>query len=52
MDGFVLFRILDIVTLWPIGWLERRCTGERGVRIDDPVAGLATGTARQGLGRP
>lgn len=51
LDGFVLFRILAIVTPWPIGGLERRCTGERDVRIDDPGAGLAIGNARQGLGR-
>jgi len=47
--GFVLFRIFDIVKPWPIGWLDRRCTGGFGVMIDDLAAGLAAGIALQGL---
>lgn len=51
LGGFVLFRIFDIVKPWPIGWLDRRCTGGLGVMLDDLVAGLAAGVAMQWLGR-
>ncbi len=37
--GFVLFRILDIVKPWPIGWLDRRVGGGTGIMVDDILAG-------------
>lgn len=38
--AFVLFRALDMVKPWPIGWLERRVAGGLGIMIDDALAGL------------
>src|SRR5690606_36674134 len=37
---FLLFRFLDIVKPWPIGWLDKKVKGAFGVMIDDYVAGL------------
>lgn len=39
--GFVLFRALDIVKPWPIGWFDRRVRGGLGIMLDDLLAGLA-----------
>ena len=41
--AFFLFRCLDIVKPWPIGWLDRELPGGWGVMADDLVAGLLTG---------
>lgn len=38
--AFVIFRALDILKPWPIGWLDRKVKGAFGVMIDDYVAGL------------
>lgn len=38
--GFVLFRLLDIVKPWPIGWLDRRVHGGLGIMLDDVAAGM------------
>ena len=40
--AFVLFRALDIVKPWPIGWLDRTIPGGLGVMLDDLAAGAAT----------
>lgn len=36
--GFGLFRALDIVKPWPVGWADRQ-PGAAGVMLDDLVAG-------------
>ncbi len=41
LAGFLLFRFLDIVKPWPIGWLDRRVRGGFGIMLDDLLAGLA-----------
>jgi phosphatidylglycerophosphatase A len=38
--GFCLFRLLDIVKPFPIGWLDRRLDGGLGIVADDVVAGV------------
>ncbi|MBI3180332.1 MAG: phosphatidylglycerophosphatase A [Deltaproteobacteria bacterium] len=38
--GFVLFRLLDILKPWPIGFLDRRVPGGLGVVLDDVAAGV------------
>jgi len=38
--GFVLFRLLDIIKPWPIGWLDRRVHGGTGIMLDDVIAGV------------
>ena len=40
--AFSLFRVLDILKPWPIGWLDRNAPGAWGVMLDDVVAGLLT----------
>ena len=42
--SFLLFRLLDIVKLWPISWLERH-TGPSGIMLDDLAAGVLTNLA-------
>jgi len=38
--SFILFRLLDIIKPWPIGWLDKNIKGGLGVMIDDIVAGV------------
>lgn len=38
--GFFLFRLLDIMKPFPIGYLDKRIQGGLGVVIDDVAAGL------------
>lgn len=38
--GFVLFRILDIVKPFPIGWIDKNLPGAAGTLLDDVVAGV------------
>ena len=40
--GFVLFRLLDILKPWPVGYLDRHVGGGLGVMLDDLAAGLMT----------
>ncbi len=42
LSGFVLFRALDILKPWPIGWVERRFRGGFAIMADDLLAGLVT----------
>lgn len=42
LGAFVLFRALDILKPWPIGWLDRRVAGALGVMLDDLAAGILT----------
>jgi phosphatidylglycerophosphatase A len=39
--GFLLFRTLDILKPFPIGFIEKRFTGGSGIVLDDLAAGLA-----------
>lgn len=41
--GFALFRFFDILKIWPVSWLERRCSGALGIMVDDIAAGLMAG---------
>ncbi len=38
--GFVVFRLLDILKPFPIGWIDRNVEGAAGVMLDDVVAGI------------
>lgn len=38
--GFILFRFLDIVKPFPIGFLDRKIEGGLGVVVDDIAAGI------------
>ncbi len=40
LAGFVLFRILDVLKPFPIGFLEARVPGGAGVVVDDVAAGI------------
>ncbi len=42
LAGFVIFRLLDILKPFPIGWLERRVKGGAGIVADDVAAGVLT----------
>jgi phosphatidylglycerophosphatase A len=37
---FVLFRILDVVKLWPASYCDREMPGGAGVVLDDVVSGI------------
>jgi len=39
--GFLIFRILDILKPFPIGFIDKRITGGSGIVFDDLAAGLA-----------
>jgi phosphatidylglycerophosphatase A len=41
--GFVLFRAMDILKPWPIGWADRRVGGGFGIMLDDVMAGVYAG---------
>lgn len=41
--GFVLFRIFDIVKVWPANWADQKLPGAAGVMIDDLFAGIYGG---------
>jgi predicted RND superfamily exporter protein/phosphatidylglycerophosphatase A len=47
--AFLLFRVLDIVKPWPIGYIDRRVRGAWGVMGDDVLAGIMAGAALIGL---
>jgi phosphatidylglycerophosphatase A len=38
--GFILFRLFDILKVFPAGYFQRRLPGGYGVVIDDVVAGM------------
>lgn len=40
--AFVLFRILDILKPFPIGWADRKVPGAFGTVLDDLLAGAGT----------
>lgn len=37
---FVIFRVLDIVKVWPASWIDRKLEGGPGVVLDDVVSGI------------
>lgn len=39
--GFIVFRVLDILKPFPIGFIDRKTKGGFGIVADDVVAGLA-----------
>ncbi len=41
--GFVLFRLFDIVKVWPASWADRTLPGATGVMVDDIIAGVYAG---------
>jgi len=41
--GFVLFRVFDIVKVWPANWADQQLPGAAGVMIDDLFAGVYGG---------
>ncbi len=43
--GFLLFRLFDIVKLWPISWADRKVGGGLGIMLDDLLAALYAGAA-------
>lgn len=47
--GFILFRILDILKPFPIGYLDKRVKGGMGIMIDDLVAGIIANVILQQL---
>ncbi len=49
--GVVLFRVFDILKPWPIGAIDRRLEGGRGIMLDDVLAGLCAWAVLQGLAR-
>lgn len=40
LEGFVLFRLLDIIKPWPIREADHRLSGGLGIMLDDVMAGL------------
>lgn len=47
--GFLLFRALDILKPFPIGYLDKKVEGGLGVVVDDLVAGIIASVALQFL---
>lgn len=37
---FALFRVLDVLKLWPASWIDQRMRGGAGVVLDDVVSGV------------
>lgn len=38
--GFLLFRLLDIIKIWPASWADQKVHGGLGAMLDDAFAGL------------
>jgi phosphatidylglycerophosphatase A len=47
--GFLLFRLLDIVKPWPIGWVDKRVEGGLGIMLDDVLAGIMAALCMQAI---
>ncbi|MCB0350379.1 MAG: phosphatidylglycerophosphatase A [Bdellovibrionales bacterium] len=45
--GFILFRALDIIKPYPIGYIDKNATGGFGTVVDDLVAGVIANIALQ-----
>lgn len=49
--GFVLFRALDMIKVWPASWIDREWHGASGILVDDLVSALyAAGVVHLALG--
>lgn len=42
--GFALFRLFDIVKIWPCSYFDKKVVGAFGVMTDDIFAGIYAGT--------
>lgn len=49
--AFALFRALDILKPWPIGWADKKLPGGLGVMADDIIAGALSAGVLYGLRR-
>lgn len=38
--GFVAFRVLDMIKVWPASWIDRRWHGATGILVDDLVSAV------------
>jgi phosphatidylglycerophosphatase A len=38
--AFLLFRLFDILKIWPVSWFEKKLPGAMGVMADDIAAGI------------
>ncbi|MBN1355282.1 phosphatidylglycerophosphatase A [bacterium] len=38
--GFIVSRVLDILKIWPAGFIDRVCPGGWGIMLDDAVSGI------------
>lgn len=47
--AFILFRVFDIVKVWPARWVDQRVSGGVGIMLDDVIAGLYAGLASLAL---
>ena len=47
--AFLLFRLLDWIKPWPIGWIDRHVKSGLGIMLDDLVAGLVVCLCMHGL---
>jgi phosphatidylglycerophosphatase A len=47
--AFGMFRLLDILKPFPVGWVDRNVKGALGVMGDDVVAGLLAGALLLGV---
>lgn len=49
--AFVLFRLFDILKIWPANWAEHGLPGTAGVMVDDLIAGAYAGIIVVLIGR-
>jgi phosphatidylglycerophosphatase A len=42
LAAFFLFRLFDIIKIWPANWLDRSAPGGWGILLDDVVSGIYT----------
>ncbi|MEX2131532.1 MAG: phosphatidylglycerophosphatase A [Pseudohongiellaceae bacterium] len=47
--GFAMFRLLDIVKPWPVGWADRQVHGGLGIMLDDAIAGIMAALTLQAV---
>jgi phosphatidylglycerophosphatase A len=47
--GFALFRLLDILKPWPIGWIDKQVNGGLGIMLDDVLAGIMAALCMQAI---
>lgn len=42
LTAFFLFRLFDIIKIWPANWFDRSVPGGAGILLDDVVSGIYT----------